>query len=232
MSSEYATFSLLDDELNEIHSADDLEELASDVDCLSEEPDSDCNDYSSDASDSGSETEHETPAALGEASSIHPLANPDIAESPLVPDGLESPELNRGVDANVNKITTELLSPQLQDYQWIKSTVDDAVIDEIVRKTCTTQYDYKPRVFYVDKEDFDSWLERDGRDHFFTWMLRKHQDNQPGGRSKVFYVETYECHRGQDSRGGSRIQKASQGSLQGVSLDPGQEPRERKEDAS
>ncbi|KAF9903873.1 hypothetical protein BX616_001500, partial [Lobosporangium transversale] len=185
----FTAYSLLADELNETDQDDDQEEFASDRDYGSEESDSDLNDYSSDASDSEPETERELPPALVEASSTHPSADPGTAESSLVPDGSRSPEPNEEANAKINEVTTELLASQLQDYQWIKSTVDDATIEGIVKETRTAQYDYCPRVFYVDKEDFDSWLERDGRDHFFAWMLRKHQDNKPGGRSKFFMLK-------------------------------------------
>ncbi|KAF9898022.1 hypothetical protein BX616_004596, partial [Lobosporangium transversale] len=181
--------------------------------------DFDLNDYSSDALDSEPEAEHEPPP-----SSIHPLSYPGTAGT----DSSESPEPSEGTDANVNEITTKLLSSQLHDYQWIKSTVDDTTIKEIVNETRTNQYDYLPRVFYVDKEDFSTWLERDGRDHFFVWVMRKHYDNKPGGRSRFSYVETYECHHGHETRTENGPQKVSQGSPQIISQDPGQESREKK----
>ncbi|KAF9341647.1 hypothetical protein BGX26_008629, partial [Mortierella sp. AD094] len=59
-------------------------------------------------------------------------------------------------------------------------------------------YDYDPAVFYVDKEDFDEWLARDGQNHFFEWQasgsptVRK---SGPTGRSLFRTQQTYVCHR-------------------------------------
>ncbi|ORZ19998.1 hypothetical protein BCR41DRAFT_33335 [Lobosporangium transversale] len=72
MSSEPTTYGLLDDELNGIDHADDIEEFASDRD-YGEESDFDFNDYSSDTLDSEPEAEHEPPLALVKTSSIHSL---------------------------------------------------------------------------------------------------------------------------------------------------------------
>ncbi|ORY90324.1 hypothetical protein BCR41DRAFT_402648 [Lobosporangium transversale] len=236
--SEVIEDSLLDD-VDEIDRADDLEEFDSDCEHGSEESDSDrdswnvdYNDYSSGASDSDPEIEPESSAAPVEAISIHPSADFGTGESSLMPGGSESPELDESVIANANEIATEILCSEVHDYQWIKSTLDDETIKDIVNDSRTEPYDYLPRIFYVNEEDFSAWLEQDSLDHYFVWMRRVHRDNKADGRSKYFYFQTHECHRNHDSRGQNRVQTAQQDSPQDSSQDSPQDPGQEQGGAS
>ncbi|KAF9085810.1 hypothetical protein BGX27_003362, partial [Mortierella sp. AM989] len=170
--------------------------------------DDEIGDYSSDMSNSEPETEDDIVHEVTETTPTDPV---DITTAP--------PELDHSANNRADEITTEILSSQLDDYDWIKSTVDDDTIKSIVARSRTHGYDYLPRVFYIDKQDFDVWLEQDGHDHFFEWIRRKHRDNHPGqsAPSDFSYFEVYLCHReGHPRIGQCRPQ------------DPTKEPREIK----
>ena len=80
--------------------------------------------------------------------------------------------LNSDAESRADNIASALMITQLEEYSWIQSTVPEEEIQRIVRKLRIKKdsYDYLPRVFYVDKEDFDMWKEKDGDDHFFKWI--------------------------------------------------------------
>ncbi|KAF9432632.1 hypothetical protein BGZ76_010533, partial [Entomortierella beljakovae] len=83
----------------------------------------------------------------------------------------ETDDPDSDTEDQTDSLTTELLSNQLKDCSWIESTVPKSKIFEIVGglKIKKQDYDYLPRVFYVDEEDFDIWKHLDGHNHFFYW---------------------------------------------------------------
>ncbi|KAF9437232.1 hypothetical protein BGZ76_001521, partial [Entomortierella beljakovae] len=80
--------------------------------------------------------------------------------------------LSNEAESRADEIASGLMTAQLAEYSWIRSTVPEEEIIEIVKrlKIKKVVYDYLPRVFYVDKEDFKDWLDNDGDDHFFKWV--------------------------------------------------------------
>ncbi|KAF9100935.1 hypothetical protein BGX27_000176 [Mortierella sp. AM989] len=151
-------------------------------------------DYSSDVSDPEPETEGDIvhPDALDPPHESMETTPTDPVEVTITP-----PELNQAANDRLVEITTEILSSQLNDYDCIKSTVDDDTTKSIVARSRTHRYNYLPRIFYVDKQDFDAWLEQDGHDQFFEWNKCRHRDNNPdhGARSDFYYIEVYNGHR-------------------------------------
>ncbi|KAF9103794.1 hypothetical protein BGX27_010375, partial [Mortierella sp. AM989] len=85
-------------------------------------------DYSSDVSDSEPETEGDI---------VHPEASDPPPESmettPTDPaEVITTPsELDQAANDRIDEIITEILSSLLNDYDWIKSTVDDDTIKSI-----------------------------------------------------------------------------------------------------
>lgn len=123
------------------------------------------------------------------------------------------PTLNEEDEARADRLTTALLTTQLSEYSWIPSTVPEEEVREIVKYLAIKKdiYNYLPRVFYVDKEDFDLWKEKDGNDHFFKWITGNSRTKTPsstanevtheGGRTQgsvskeINSFQLYFCHR-------------------------------------
>lgn len=110
-----------------------------------------------------------------------------IPQDPSLKDSLSLEETERADD-----IVTRILGEQLQDCPWIVSTVD--VTDE---ECFSNKWSYKPRVFYVYQDEFLDWLQRDGDDHFFSWVYNTQTKSRPGPRGRsLFWTSThYVCHR-------------------------------------
>jgi len=140
-------------------------------------------DYSSDLSES--ETEIETITDSNKFENVTPVINADspansqtspaqmnVVELHEVSDVASDPQptLSEEAEIRADNLTSELLTAELSGYSWIRSTVPEEEVKEIVKNLSIKKdaYDYLPRVFYVDKEDFDTWKEKDGDDHFFT----------------------------------------------------------------
>ncbi|KAF9348309.1 hypothetical protein BGX26_000267 [Mortierella sp. AD094] len=91
------------------------------------------------------------------------------------------PQLSPEDEGHADELTTLLLSTQLEEYSWIKWALTEDKIKEVVKKLSPkikNDYDYLPRVLYVDEKDFEVWLEQDGHDHFFKWNKGDSKDFQ------------------------------------------------------
>ncbi|KAF9147237.1 hypothetical protein BGX20_006713, partial [Mortierella sp. AD010] len=104
-------------------------------------------------------------------------------------------DLSQDDKDKVAHITSEVLTSQLASYSWVKGS---AAKFELRSIRSYKNYDYDPAVFYVDKEDFDEWLARDGQNHFFEWQASGSptvSKSGPTGRSLFLTQRTYVCHR-------------------------------------
>ncbi|KAF9190839.1 hypothetical protein BGZ49_003659, partial [Haplosporangium sp. Z 27] len=139
-------------------------------------------DYSSDLPDSETEIEIESITDSNKTGMITPVLNAEVTtmnsqaqeDAPILCPEIESenpnPVLRKEAESTANNLTRELLTAELADCPWIQSALSMEEIQKIVdHLSIKPTYDYLPRVFYVDKEDFDLWKEKDGNDHFFRW---------------------------------------------------------------
>ncbi|KAF9399761.1 hypothetical protein BGZ76_007857, partial [Entomortierella beljakovae] len=114
-------------------------------------------------------------------SNVASMNNDEVVNSSQIPttvyvdsqDALDPQQpLDSEAESRADEFASALMTTQLAEYNWIQSTVPEEEILEIVKRLKIKKgvYDYLPRVFYVDKQDFDVWKEKDGDDHFFKWV--------------------------------------------------------------
>ncbi|KAF9189780.1 hypothetical protein BGZ49_003774, partial [Haplosporangium sp. Z 27] len=139
-------------------------------------------DYYSDLPDSEAEIKIESITDSNKTGVFTPVLNAEVTTMnsqvqenasglhPEIESENPNPMLSKEAESTAYNLTRELLTAELADCPWIQSTLSMEVIQEIVdHLSIETKYDYLPRVFYVDKEDFDLWRAKDSDDHFFRW---------------------------------------------------------------
>ncbi|KAF9981743.1 hypothetical protein BGZ79_006070, partial [Entomortierella chlamydospora] len=159
----------------EIYDQDGSVDLGTDP----EEHGYDGDDYSSDESDSEQEIVWEFGDSSVESNnptvdSVAQSLEKSTTEAPTEDEANEAADvssLSEDKEARAINLASTIVSAQLQDYSWIESTVPETKMREIVGglKIKRDDYDYLPHVFYVDKEDFELWKDRDASNHFFIW---------------------------------------------------------------
>ncbi|KAG0006298.1 hypothetical protein BGZ79_003763 [Entomortierella chlamydospora] len=199
----------------EIYDQDDSVDLDTDP----EEQGYDGDDYSSNDSDSEQEIVWEFSDSSVESNnpkidSVAESLEKSTTEAPTEDGADEAADvssLSEDKEARAINLASTIVSAQLQDYSWIESTVPEAKIRDIVGglKIKKEDYDYLPHVFYVDKEAFELWKDRDTSNHFFIWNKgnseansgnKVNDDSSTNGedvdndKSKLNSFQLYFCH--------------------------------------
>ncbi|KAF9310688.1 hypothetical protein BG006_004752 [Podila minutissima] len=76
----------------------------------------------------------------------------------------------------------------LDDYSWLKSEVDDETAMKMAAQHKPRSYGYAPMIFYIDAEDYETWLDQEAYDHFFWWNTICKCSNDEGPQDTTMLV--------------------------------------------